>query len=72
MRARLCLVFPHLALGGGETVMIAVAEGLRAGFDLDGFDLDVWALDDGIPGPGRTLPEELARRCGGVALARRR
>jgi len=72
MRVRLCLVFPHLALGGGETVMIDVAEGLRAGFDLDGFDLKVFALDDGVAAPGRTLPEELARRFGGVTLVRRR
>jgi glycosyltransferase involved in cell wall biosynthesis len=71
-RPRLCLVFPHLAVGGGETVMMDVAEGLRAGFDLDGFDLKVCALDDGVPGAGRTLPAELARRFGGVTLVRKR
>ncbi|HVT56921.1 MAG TPA: glycosyltransferase family 4 protein [Thermoanaerobaculia bacterium] len=31
---RLCLVFPHLVLGGGETAMMALGEGLRARFDL--------------------------------------
>jgi glycosyltransferase involved in cell wall biosynthesis len=31
---RVCVLFPHLILGGGETAMMAVAEGLRADFAL--------------------------------------
>jgi glycosyltransferase involved in cell wall biosynthesis len=31
---RVCLLFPHLILGGGETAMIAVAEGLARQFPL--------------------------------------
>ncbi len=66
-RPRLCLVFPHLVLGGGETTMIDVAEGLRRELDLD-----VCALDDAAPVVGWSIREELARRFGGVTLVRKR
>jgi glycosyltransferase involved in cell wall biosynthesis len=52
---RLCLVFPHLGLGGGETVMMDVAEGLRGEFELD-----VCVLEDGRL--ERTLVPELDAR----------
>ena len=34
-KLRLCLVLPHVVLGGGETAMMEVAEGLSAEFDLE-------------------------------------
>src|SRR6202035_2343757 len=33
-RPRVCVLFPHLILGGGETAMMEVAEGRRERFDL--------------------------------------
>jgi glycosyltransferase involved in cell wall biosynthesis len=62
------MVFPHLQLGGGETVMMDVAEGLRA----SGFDLTVCALDAGGPLVGATIREELVDRFGAAAFVRRR
>ncbi len=66
-RSRICLVFPHVALGGGETAMMDVAEGLRGIFDLD-----VCALDNAAVRAGRTMREELAERFGEVTFVRRR
>src|SRR4030095_10840692 len=66
-RPRICLVFPHVALGGGETAMMDVAEGLRHAFDLA-----VCALDN-LPLTGeRTLREELRSPSGSVAFSHRR
>jgi glycosyltransferase involved in cell wall biosynthesis len=65
--ARICLVFPHVVLGGGETAMIEVAEGLRGAFDLD-----VCALDNAAVTVEATLREELAERFGAVSFLRRR
>jgi glycosyltransferase involved in cell wall biosynthesis len=62
---RVCLVFPHLGLGGGETVMMDVAEGLRGEFDLD-----VCALQDGRQ--ERTLVPELDARFAGWTPIRKR
>lgn len=62
---RVCLVFPHLGLGGGETVMLDVAEGLRREFDLD-----LCALDDGSE--ERSLGTELSARFGAWAPVRKR
>ena len=39
-RPRLCVLFPHLILGGGETAMMEVAAGLRAHFDISVCALD--------------------------------
>lgn len=64
-KQRLCLVFPHLGLGGGETVMMDVAEGLRGEFDLD-----VCALQDGRL--ERTLVPELDARFGGWTAIQKR
>jgi glycosyltransferase involved in cell wall biosynthesis len=66
-RPRICLVFPHVVLGGGETAMMDVVEGLRAEFDLD-----VCALDNTTPTAERTLREELTQRFGRVAFICRR
>jgi glycosyltransferase involved in cell wall biosynthesis len=62
---RLCLVFPHLGLGGGETVMLDVAEGLRREFDLDVCALESDSTD-------RTLAEELPARFGAWTPIRKR
>jgi glycosyltransferase involved in cell wall biosynthesis len=64
---RICLVFPHVVLGGGETAMIAVAEGLR-----EEFDLDVCALDNQAVTVERTTREELEARFGAVSFVRKR
>ena len=67
---RLALVFPHVILGGGETAMMAVAEGLcRLRPDLA---LDVCALDNLETGDAPTIREELADRFGAVTFVRRR
>src|SRR6185295_18607335 len=66
-KARICLVFPHVVLGGGETAMMDVAEGLRGAFDLD-----VCALDNAAAATERTIREELAERFGAAAFIRRR
>jgi glycosyltransferase involved in cell wall biosynthesis len=66
-KMRLCLVFPHVVLGGGETAMMEVAEGLRGEMKLD-----VCALDNVETGNAPTIREELAARFGAVALIRKR
>ena len=67
MKPRLCLVFPHVVLGGGETAMMDLAEALR-----DEFDLDVCALDNTESETGLTTREELAARFGAASFVRRR
>lgn len=67
MTARVCLVFPHVLLGGGETAMMAVAEGLRATVDLH-----VCALDNTPVTVEKTLRGELEERFGAVTFIRRR
>lgn len=66
-KLRLCLVFPHVRLGGGETAMMEVAEGLRRELDLDLCALD--NADSETPG---TIRDELAARFPGVTFVRRR
>jgi glycosyltransferase involved in cell wall biosynthesis len=66
-KPRLCLVFPHVVLGGGETAMMEVAEGLRGEVDLD-----VCALDQVETGDVATIREELAARFGDAAFLRER
>ncbi|HEX4959671.1 MAG TPA: hypothetical protein VF173_02445, partial [Thermoanaerobaculia bacterium] len=66
-KVRLCLVFPHVVLGGGETAMMEIAEGLRQDVELD-----VCALDNLETGGAPTIREELAARFGGVTLIRKR
>lgn len=64
---RLCLLFPHVLLGGGETAMMEVAEGLEGAFDLE-----VCAFDQG-PLPGEaTIREELSARFRRVTFLRQR
>src|SRR5579872_1950963 len=67
---RLALVFPHVVLGGGETAMMAVAEGLRR--LRPELALDVCALDNLAVGGAATVREELADRFGAVTFVRRR
>lgn len=64
MGIRLCLLFPHLRLGGGETAMLDLAAGLRREFDLGvaAFDLDR------SPEAGPTIRGELCRRFGDVTF----
>jgi glycosyltransferase involved in cell wall biosynthesis len=64
---RVCLVFPHVLLGGGETAMMEVAEGLRAEMDLE-----ICALDNAPVTVEATLREELEARFGAVNFVRRR
>jgi glycosyltransferase involved in cell wall biosynthesis len=64
---RICLVFPHVVLGGGETAMMEVAAGLRGAFDLD-----VCALDNAAVTAERTTRDELAERFGVVTFIRKR
>ncbi|HEY0782131.1 MAG TPA: glycosyltransferase family 4 protein [Thermoanaerobaculia bacterium] len=59
---RLCLLFPHLHLGGGETATLLVAERLR-----ETFDLSVCALA-GENNEAPTLADELAARFDRVAV----
>jgi glycosyltransferase involved in cell wall biosynthesis len=66
-RPRACLVLPHVILGGGETAMMAIAEGLESELALD-----VCALDYAPTGGAPTVREELAARFGAVTLARER
>jgi glycosyltransferase involved in cell wall biosynthesis len=64
---RVSLVFPHVLLGGGETAMLAVAEGLRATVDLQ-----VCALDNTPVTVETTLRGELEERFGTATFIRRR
>src|SRR3954470_1227660 len=66
-KPRLCLVFPHVVLGGGETAMMEVADGLRREVELD-----VCALDNLETGGAATIRDELAARFGPVTFVRRR
>lgn len=66
-KLRLCLVFPHVVLGGGETAMMEVAEGLG-----DAFDLEVCAFDQRQLAGERTIRDELEARFPRVTLLRRR
>ncbi len=66
-KLRLCLVFPHVVLGGGETAMMEVAAGLRE----KGIALDVCALDNLDTGAA-TIREELVARFGAATFVRRR
>jgi glycosyltransferase involved in cell wall biosynthesis len=65
---RLCLVFPHVVLGGGETAMMQVAAGLRE----RGIGLDVCALDNLDTGGAATIREELVARFGRATFVRQR
>jgi len=60
-----CVLFPHLILGGGETAMMAVAEGLR-----ERFRVSVCALDRRRMTVERSAREELLDRFGAVAFVR--
>jgi glycosyltransferase involved in cell wall biosynthesis len=60
---RLCLLFPHLRLGGGETATLAVAERLR-----DTFDIRVCALLSDEDEAGPTLRDEIAARFGPLSV----
>jgi len=64
---RVCLVFPHVLLGGGETAMMAVAEGLRSKVDLQ-----VCALDNAPVTVEVTMREELEERFGKATFIRHR
>jgi glycosyltransferase involved in cell wall biosynthesis len=69
-QVRLCLVFPHVVLGGGETAMMEVADGMRD--ETRKIALDVCALDNLETGGALTIREELAARFGAVTLIKRR
>ncbi len=58
-KVRLCLVFPHVVLGGGETAMMEVADGLRREVALD-----ICALDNLETAGAPTIHDELAARFG--------
>src|ERR1700674_579456 len=47
---RLCLVLPHVLLGGGESAMMEIADGLRRELALE-----VCALDNAATGGGATV-----------------
>ena len=66
-KPRVCLVLPHVLLGGGETAMMEVAEGL--GPELA---VEVCALDQTPTGDAPTVREELAARFDRVTLVKRR
>jgi len=64
---RLCLVLPHVLLGGGETAMMEIADGLRRELALD-----VCALDNAATDGAPTVREELTARFGPVTFIRQR
>src|SRR5260370_15287655 len=64
---RLCLVLPHVLLGGGETAMMELADGLRREVALD-----VCALDNAATGGAPTVREELVERFGPVTFVHER
>src|SRR6202521_60778 len=64
---RLCLVLPHVLLGGGETAMMEIADGLRRELALE-----VCALDNAATGGAPTVREELDARFGQVTFIRQR
>lgn len=66
-RPRLCLLFPHVVLGGGETSMMEVAEGLAAEVDLS-----VAAFDNLETGNAPTIRRELRQRFDDVTLLQHR
>jgi glycosyltransferase involved in cell wall biosynthesis len=69
-RQRVGVLFPHRQLGGGETAMIAVAEGLRRWFEVAVCALDRRAPPSGgTAGTGLDLHPELRARFGEVTLA---
>jgi glycosyltransferase involved in cell wall biosynthesis len=63
--ASICVLFPHLILGGGETAMMAVAAGLR-----ERFRLSVCALDRRRMTVERSARGELLERFGEVSFVR--
>jgi len=69
-KLRLCLVFPHVVLGGGETAMMEVADGLRRA-DRE-IALDVCALDNLETGGAPTIRDELVERFDPVTFVRQR
>src|SRR5215207_8762586 len=66
-RLRVCLLFPDVALGGGETAMMAVADGLQ-----ERFDLDVCAFDRAGVRNEHSIREELVARFGRATFLRSR
>lgn len=64
-RPRVCVLFPHLVLGGGETSMMEVADGLRGAFDLT-----VCALDRRAVTVERSARGDLLDRFGAVTFVR--
>jgi FkbM family methyltransferase len=65
-RRRVAVLFPHRELGGGETAMIAVAEGLRRHFTVAAYALD--KVPGGPPFPA-CLPAPSAAEISGAAAA---
>jgi glycosyltransferase involved in cell wall biosynthesis len=63
--ARICVLFPHLILGGGETALMAVADGLRARFEVS-----VCALDRRKMTVERSARGDLLDRFGEVSFVR--
>lgn len=66
-RLRLCLLFPHVVLGGGETSMMEIGEGL-----VEEFDVSVAAFDNLETGNAPTIRRELKQRFVDVTLLRQR
>jgi glycosyltransferase involved in cell wall biosynthesis len=62
---RVCVLFPHLILGGGETAMMAVAEGLARHFEVAVCALDRRPMTVEVSARG-----ELLRRFGSVSFVK--